>query len=212
MRQKSNRGRKTLQRKELKVSEKMTVVQMVDMGITHKEIAKSVGCCEQTVGYIIKNWVPKHPDEVRVARASALREYAQRFRGKALEALESVTKDSMTHDRIEVRNAKGEIVAVNHSGPTGMQIMTVAGIAIDKSLKLEETAAQLLGDGSLGAPDSAESVAALVSSIAKLSGKLKIEVDLSSITGTDSVEADYTDITEDEPAPLQPGSSSTDEA
>jgi hypothetical protein len=211
-RQKSNRGRKTLQRKELMTAEKMTIVQLKDMGYTHGQVAKEVGCCEQTVVYTLKNWVPKHPEEVRVARANAVLAYAQKFRGKALEAMENVTKDSMTHDRIEVRDADGNITEVKHSGPTGMQIMTVAGIAIDKALKLDEVAQNILNESELDTTDSAESVAALVANIAKLSGKLKIEVDLTAIEDNSSVEADYEDITEDNPAPLQPDSSSADGA
>lgn len=210
-RQKSNRGRKTLQRKELLLPEKMLIVQMIDMGHTHKEVAKKVGCCEQTVGYTMKNWVPTHPEEARVARAQATTALAQRFRGIAVDALGQVTKDSLTHDRVEIRDADGKLVGVQHSGPTGQQIMTAAGIAIDKALKLDETSERIMADGDVGDTASAKTVADLVASITKLSGKLKIEVDLSDVNQNESVEADYETI-EDDTDPLQPSSSSGDSA
>lgn len=201
-RQVSKRGRKTLQRKELLLHEKMAIVQMVDMGYTHREVATEVGCCEQTVGYTMANWVPKHPEEVRVARAQALIAYARKFRGKALEALECVTKDSLTHDRDEVTDKDGNTYW-RHSGPTGQQIMTAAGIAIDKAIKLDETAQVLLEEGDMSETKTAKTVETLIKSIAKLSGKLRIDVDLSNIKDTESVEAEYVDITEEDPDPLQ---------
>jgi len=127
-------------------SVKETCVQLKSMGLTYNEIADKTNLGYSTIYHICNVWAPQNPDRVKQARARALEELAGLVSKKAMEALDHITPDSMTHDRIVQRNANGDITGVQHSGPNSLQLSTQAAILIDKSLVLNDKAGSLRGE------------------------------------------------------------------
>jgi hypothetical protein len=108
---------------------------------------------------------------------------AERVSEKALLAIESMTPDSMTHDRIETKDAQGNVVAVQHSGPTGPQLAVMAGILVDKQIILTDKASQLRGEGPelLNPTDFAALMASIAERVTRLS-EVKADIDTGAIT------------------------------
>lgn len=157
----------------------------------------------------------KDPEMVVRARAQAIRESAAELAEKASEALGCLTKDSLTHDRIEVRDKDGNIIDIKHSGPNGAQIATAYGILRDKSDKLLSDADALESmrqNRELAPGRMKEMVAQLSERIGRLQ-EVSADLDLSNLTakiqmigeaiddpqdGNNELEADYEVVDEDE--------------
>lgn len=122
--------------------DKEKVIMLRYAGHTLNDIAKKTNFSYQTVEHILRNQ-DKDPDMVVRARAAAIRLAAGSILEKSMVALEQITPESLTHDRIEVRDEEGNLKAVNHSGPNGAQIATAYGILRDKADKLLNDADEL---------------------------------------------------------------------
>lgn len=183
-------SRRRKKRRKLTTRDKMSIVQYREMGHTYNEIADKLQCAFQTVEYTLKTWAKQHPDEVKEARVSALRELAARCNVSALRAIDHITDDSLTHDRVEVRDAEGNITEVKHSGPTGLQIATTAGIMIDKGLKAVELADKLESGLAGASEDSIDDVTEIILRVSNTARKLGVSIDLGD-SGDDEVPADY---------------------
>jgi hypothetical protein len=121
-----------------------TAVMYREMGLTLREIADKTLLGYSTVEKILRD-AKDDPELVKKARARMLDELAAEAMQKAKAALNNITPDSLTHDRVERRNADGELIAVQHSGPTGQQIATTFGILADQSGKIQHRADELRG-------------------------------------------------------------------
>lgn len=120
-------------------------IMLREMGHTLKDICNKTQLSYGTVRDII-NKKDDDPDMVKRARARALEAAANAAGEKASMALESITPDSLKHDRIEIRDAEGNLREVKHSGPTAMQNATTYGILTDKAIKLQDRAAEMRGE------------------------------------------------------------------
>ena len=175
-RYKSNRPKRK-QHTKIPLKTRMDVVQLKAMGLTYNEVAAKTKISYQSVENIVTKWAPQNPDKVKIATAKALEELAGTVTGKAKQALEHITEDSMTHDRIVHTNAQGTVTGVSHSGPNALQLATTAGILIDKAGGLRDKASQLRGEntGTLGPSDFAQ----LISSIqGRMSRLTEVKADL----------------------------------
>jgi len=164
------------------------------MGFNQREIAEQVGCSYSCVRYTLKNWAPANTEAVRAARADVLEEFAGKLLGKASEALDHITPESMTHDRIEVRDESGALTEVKHSGPTGFQNSNIVGHLAAQALKLRETASDLRGEKKESGPTNIGDVGDLLESIGKRAKSLNIDIQLDDLR--EEVEAEYTDVTD----------------
>lgn len=188
--------------KHLSNRKKTDIVQFKEMGITHRDIAKRIGCSEQTVEYTLYTWAPSRPDDVKLAHARALREMASKVTEKAMLAFECVTKDSMTHDRIEVRDGGGNLTAVNHSGPTGFQNAS-AGTQMSKQAQDLLDRAEALENPEAQSENTADGLAALLESIKGRATSLHLDIDLTGMekrleaAGVEIADADYEVVDED---------------
>jgi DNA-binding transcriptional MerR regulator len=176
--------------------EKLKIIQMRDMGFTLKEITEDIGCNFNTTRHVLKTWAPGNTELVRHARADLLEEFAGKLLGKASQALDYITPESMTHDRVEVRDDEGNLVEVKHSGPTGFQNSNIVGHLTERALKLRESAAALRGEKVEEGPKNIADVGALLDSIGKRAKSLNIDIQLEELR--EEVEAEYTVVDEDE--------------
>ena len=203
---KSRRGER--KNRHLTNSERLEIVKCRDMGMTINETANKVQCAYQTVEHTMKNWVPKNADRVRDARVASLEELAITMQKKANLAVACITEDSLTHDRIVTRDEDGNIIAAVHSGPTGMQIATVAGIMTDKVMKLRDKADSIRESQNPDRAITLDSISELVESIRGKAEKLSVNIEIDGITeklaaaGVDlqqaAVEAQFTEIDDEE--------------
>ena len=203
---KSRRGER--KGRHLRTTEKLEIVKCRDMGMTINETANKVQCAYQTVEGVMKNWVPQNLERVRDARVAALEELAVEMQKKANLAVGCITEDSLTHDRIVTKDEDGNITSAIHSGPTGMQIATVAGIMTDKVMKLRDKADDIRLGQTPEAGVTLDSIAELVKSIQGRANKLSVTVDIEGITGNlekvgvdlqqKVVDAQYEEVTEDD--------------
>lgn len=157
---------------------KEEVLQLRAMGHTRNEVAVKTLLGYSSIEYI-EAQAKNDPEMMRKARAGALIALAGRVNEKALLALEKVTEDSLTHDRVEVRDKEGKLVAVNHSGPNGAQIATAVGILVDKSEKLQDRADQLLA-GTEGAL-TPEKIGELLDSVKGRISRLSLHTDMGGV-------------------------------
>jgi hypothetical protein len=141
-----SRRPKTKRNRRIPTHQKELVVQLREMGHTYNEIANKAKLGYGTVENICTKWAPANPDNVKKARAEAMEQLAAVANEKAKMALDHITPDSLTHDRIVHTDDEGNITGVSHSGPTAMQIATASGILIDKSQKLQDRAAIMRGE------------------------------------------------------------------
>jgi len=148
MSRKKHRSRRPPGQKKKRIlnSVKEEVVQLKAMGLKYNDIADKTNLGYSTIEHICTKWAPNNPDRVKLARARAMEALAERVSEKALLAIESMTPDSMTHDRVEHHNAEGTLIGVSHSGPTGPQLAVMSGILVDKNILLLEKAAKLRGE------------------------------------------------------------------
>jgi hypothetical protein len=121
-------------------------IQLKHMGYKYNDIALRTHLGYSTIENICTEWAMSNPESVKAARAKALEELAGRLTEKAVLAIESITPDSLTHDRIVHKDKDGNITGVSHSGPTGQQIAITAGVLLDKVTALEGKAAVLRGE------------------------------------------------------------------
>ena len=209
-----SRRPKTQQKRPILNSVKETAVQLRAMGHTYNEIADKTNISYQSVENILKKWAPNNPERVKKARAKALEELAGELTAKAREALDHITPDSMTHDRVVRRNEAGEIIAVQHSGPNGLQLTTQAGILIDKAMSVQDKAAQLRGEntGTLGPSDFAQLIETINGRINRLTD-LKVDFDAGKLQAQVIELADRAQLNESIPADfevLEDGESDSD--
>ena len=177
-----SRRPKDKHRKKIPNSTKESVLQLRHMGHTYNQIASKTNLCYQSVEHIITKWAPGNPDRVKKARAKAMEELATRVTDKAIEALDNITKDSMTHDRVEQRDKSGKLIGVQHSGPNAVQLATMYAIMQDKAMGLLDKAAQLRGEGpdTLSPDDFATLLASIESRVTRLS-EVKADIDTGQI-------------------------------
>ena len=162
---------------------KETCLQLRAMGHTYNEIAKKTTLGFGTVEYICTKWADAQPEVVKRARARAMEELAARVNEKAVMALNQITPDSLTHDRIEHFDDSGKLVGVSHSGPTGQQIAVAAGILLDKAKVLEDKAAILRGESPTAlSPDSFGALLNSINGRVSRLTQLNANIDLSGIT------------------------------
>lgn len=130
-------------------------IQLKHMGYKYNDIALRTHLGYSTIEHICNEWANSNPESVKLARAKALEELAGRLTEKAVMAIDSITPDSLTHDRIVHKDKEGNVTGVSHSGPTGQQIAITAGVLLDKVTALEGKAAVLRGEQPLAlSPDS----------------------------------------------------------
>ena len=127
-------------------SVKEEIVQLKAMGMKINDIVDKTNIGYSTVQHICTVWAPNNPDRVKKARAKAFEELAERVTEKAIQALDHITPDSMTHDRVVTKNKDGVVTSVAHSGPNAPQLAVTAGVLIDKGLLLTDKAAVLRGE------------------------------------------------------------------
>jgi len=181
-RHKSRRPKSKMHRR-IPLETKELCIQLKHMGYKYNEIAQKTLLGYSTIEHICNEWALSNPESVKVARAKALEELAGRLTEKAVLALDSITPDSLTHDRIVHKDKDGNITGVSHSGPTGQQIAITAGVLLDKVTALETKAAALRGETPLAL--SPDSFGALLESIKGRVTKLtaiNANADLSGIT------------------------------
>lgn len=173
MSRKRHRSRrpKDMKKRRILNSVKEEVVQMRALGLTYNDIADKTNLGYGSVEHILRKWSPQNPKRVKAARARAMEEMAEQIGQKTQELLGSITQDSMTHDRVEQFNARGDLVSVQHSGPNAPQLVTAAAIMIDKGLLLQDTAAKLKGEQpvSLGPTDFAQLITSIGERVTRLS-------------------------------------------
>jgi len=132
---------------------------------------------------------------------------ASKVNEKALMALDHITEDSVTHDRIVHKDKDGNITGVSHSGPTGQQIALTAGILMDKAAQMDQRAAALRGEAPLElGPDGFEalkrSVLGRISKLTEITGDVNMGtftariMELEHNEEENVVDADYEEITE----------------
>ena len=178
-------------------AEKMKIIQLRDIGLPQNEIAHEIGCSRQTVIYTLKNCAPANVESVKKARADVLAEYAGKLMAKATEALDHITPESMTHDRIEVFDEKGELIEVKHSGPTGFQNSNIAGQLINQALKMQDKELELRGERVESGPSGIEDVSKLLESIGKRATSLNIDIKMDELREeVKAVEAEFEDVSE----------------
>ena len=132
--------------KRIPIHQKELVIQLKSMGLTYNEVANRAKLGYATCEWICTKWAKDNPDSVKTARAQAMEALAGKLNEKALLALDHITPDSLTHDRIVRRDEDGNVTAVIHSGPTALQSATAAGILLDKSEKAMDKAAIMRGE------------------------------------------------------------------
>jgi len=185
-------------RHNLSLSKREEIIKLRALGTTYNEIAAKVGCSYQTVEYQLRR--AKHEDDViKRARAKAYEEMAGQITEKAQQALDKITPDSLTHDRVERRDAEGNLVSVQHSGPTGQQIAVTAGILLDQASKLQDRADRL-NDRDIGGDLNPANLRQLVESVGGSIKRLQfLNVDIEGLSSLqdrvaelgDRLEADY---------------------
>ena len=163
-------------------SVKEEVIQLKAMGLKYNDICDKTNLGYSTVEHIVTKWAPNNPDRVLKARAAAMEALAERVSEKALLAIESMTPDSMTHDRVEQLDKEGNVVSVQHSGPTGPQLAVMAGILVDKQIILTDKASQLRGEGPelLNPTDFAALMASITERVTRLT-EVKADFDTGAI-------------------------------
>ncbi len=180
-RHKSKRPKHKFHRR-IPLETKELCIQYKHMGLTYNQIADKTLLGYSTVENICSVWANNNPDNVKQARARALEELAGKLTEKAVLAIENITPDSLTHDRIVHYDEDGNITSVAHSGPTGQQIAITAGVLLDKVTALEAKASALRGETPLAlSPDSfADLLQSVQGRITKLTA-INANVDLSQI-------------------------------
>ena len=172
MSKKRHRSRRPKGKKNKRIlnSVKENVIQLRAMGTKYNDIADKTNLGYSTVEHICTKWAESNPDRVKLARARAMEELAGRLQEKALEALDNITVDSMTHDRVEQFNAAGQLIGVQHSGPNAPQLATASAILVDKSILANEQAAKLRGEqsDSLGPTDFVNLIESIANRITRL--------------------------------------------
>lgn len=200
-RHKSKRPKQKFHRR-IPIATKELCVQYKHMGLTYNQIADKTLLGYSTVENICSVWANNNPDSVKQARAKALEELAGKLTEKAVLAIDNITPDSLTHDRIVHYDKEGNVTGVSHSGPTGQQIAITAGVLLDKVTALEAKASALRGETPLAlSPDSfAELLKTVQGRITKLTS-INANVDLSQIqarivelSATPEGEADWEEI------------------
>lgn len=200
-----SRRPKTRHRKKLTIAEKEKVLQLRYEGYTYNEIALRTNFGYSTIETICTKWPDTNPENVKAARARAAEALALKMTEKAILALDHITPDSLTHDRIEHYDANGKLTGVSHSGPTGLQNSTTAGILVDKAHAMQDRAAQLRGEApkSLGPSDFAgllDSIRGRVSRLTHLNANLDtgaIEARIVEIENNNAIPADYEVVRDD---------------
>lgn len=119
------------------------IVQTFALISNKAETARRCGVTEKTVSKYINK---VQPAAILEERAKALRELSGTAHIKAKDILDSIKPDDLDSGRFEIKNAKGEIVGYKYYGPSLMQKVTSAAIAIDKVKVLSETES-ILKDG-----------------------------------------------------------------
>lgn len=177
-----SRRPKNKARHKIKPETKELIIQLKAMGLTYNQIVEKTTIGYATCEYIVTKWAPNNPEVVKIARAKALEELASKVNEKAILALEHITPDSLTHDRIVHKDAEGNVTGVSHSGPTGQQIAITAGVLLDKSAALEQKAAQLRGiDQTTLGPSNVTSLLESIKGRVKRLTEINANLDLSQI-------------------------------
>lgn len=173
---------KTKHHRRIPPETKELIIQMRAMGMTYNQIADKTCIGYASIENTCTKWAQSNPEPVKAARARALEALAERVNEKAVLALEHITPDSLTHDRVEHYDAEGKLVGVSHSGPTGQQIALTAGILLDKATGLEQKAIAMRGGTPLEyTPDSFAKLLDSISSRVTRLTQINTTADLSGI-------------------------------
>lgn len=160
------------------------------LGFTYNSIASKLGISYATVEYWLKK-AKNDPDIIKAARAKAYEEMAGEVTEKAREALQHITPDSLTHDRVVHYDEHGNVKSVAHSGPTGQQIALTYGILQDKAAQLLDRADTIRDGGARGALNPADLKALLESAGGSIKRLQMLNVD---IDGLSAVEAQFSEL------------------
>lgn len=172
------------------------------MGLTLKVICNKTQLAYNTVRDIIKK-ADNDPEMLQRARARALEEAAMQVNEVAMGVLQHITPDSLTHDRIVIKDENGKVIEVKHSGPTGQSNAITFGVLTDKAHKMQERAEELRGGGHVKL--SPDTLSALLDGLSTRIGNietLNVNIDLGGLKDRVStlqsniVEADYTEVDE----------------
>jgi hypothetical protein len=181
--------------------ERCEVLVLRHMGFTYPQIADKIGCSSEAANRTVNQWAKKNPDVVGTALAEAKDRMALELLKKGKLAIDYITPDSLTHDRIEVKDEDGNLIAVHHSGPTALQNATAAGILLDKANALRADAIDLRsgGDGTGYSPDSIRELVKSLGGRVERIKKLQIEYETDEVDQLlKAVEAEFEDITDAE--------------
>jgi hypothetical protein len=185
--------------KRLNNAEKETILALRYSGETIKAIALKTKFSHSTCSDIIAK-ANRDPEMIIRARAEAARLVGSQLGTKVQMAIDSITPESLQHDRVEVRDAEGNLKEVKHSGANGAQIATAVGILIDKQDKMMQTAEKLDAGGStkqLGPGQLGDMLASLVERVGKLQS-LNVDLDLDGVQAKIALIAAETPAEEDE--------------
>lgn len=206
-----SRRPKNKRHRRIPIETKELVLQYRSLGVTINDIAKKTLLSYPTVEYILRRYHSESPESAKIARAKALDVLAAKVNEKALMALDHITEDSVTHDRVVTYNEDGTIKSISHSGPTGQQIALTAGILLDKAAQMDQRAAVLRGEAPLElGPDGFEalksSILGRISKLTEISGDinmgtfkarvLELKNDADELAEENMVDADYEEISE----------------
>lgn len=176
-----SRRRANKKRKPIPIATREEVVMYREMGLKLREICDRTNLGYGTVEYILKK-ARDDDDLIKRARAQALEKASSVALEKAMAALEHITPDSLTHDRVVRTDDDGNITSVQHSGPTGQQIAVTAGVLLDQAAKQQDRAAMLRGKGPEQlSPDNVKQLIASIGGRIKRLQLLDIDIDAESL-------------------------------
>lgn len=182
------------------------------LGWSYNNIAHELGISYGTVEYHLTK-AKTAPDVIKAARAKAYEQMAGEITEKARGALDKITPDSLTHDRVVQYGPDGEIKSVQHSGPTGQQIAITAGILLDHANKLQDRADFINDGGAQGALNPGD-LKALLDSVGGSIKKLQVlNIDIDGLRGMEAqfdtlsqqIEAEYEIVEDEESDELESG-------